>query len=246
MKAEHPYHYIDQSLCVGCGQCVTLCPMNAIHLEEGKASIDRDECAECGVCTRSRVCAVDAIRAGELSWPRTLRSLYSNPLAKHKGTQVYGRGTEETKTNDSQNLYGPGFIGVVIELGRPVLGARFSDVEQVVKKFASRGHVLPPSNPVMALVADPGVGSLKPEILQEKVISCIVEFILPESAAGELMSMLRELDQEVKTVFNVCVGIRADEAGRPRLKELFGPDIHSLPQVKVNVGMARGIREEYP
>jgi hypothetical protein len=210
-------------------------------LDDGKATIDPDQCAECGVCTRARVCPSDGIKMVKLAWPRSLRSLFSDPLAKHESTQVYGRGTEETKTNDSQNLYAKGFIGVIVELGRPVLGARFSDVEKVVKKFASRGYRVPPKNPVTPLVQDPAVGSLKPEILQEKVISCLVEFILPESAAGELMGMIGELEGEVDTVFNVCVGIPADDEGRPRLHEIFGPNVHSLPQVKVNLGMARGI-----
>ncbi len=88
---------------------------------------------------------------------------------------------------------------------------------------------------------DPDVGSLKPEILGERVVSCLLEFILPESAADELMTMVRELGREVQTVFNVCVAIRADEAGRPRLRAVFGPDIHSIPNVKVNLGMARDI-----
>jgi hypothetical protein len=169
--------------------------------------------------------------------------MFSNPLAKFKSTQVYGRGTEETKTNDSQDLYKEGEIGVIIELGRPVLGTRLYDVERVLKKFASRGYHLPPSNPVHWWVVDPAVGSLKPEILQEKALSCLLEFIVPEAAAGQVMEMVGELDKEVQTVFNVCVAVRADKTGKPRLQEVFGPGIQAIPNVKVNLGMARGILE---
>jgi len=172
-----------------------------------------------------------------------VRAMLSNPLAKFKSTQIYGRGTEETKTNDSQDTYREGEIGVIIELGRPVLGTRMDDVERVVKKFATRGYRLPSSNPVHSWVVDPAVGSLKPEILREKAISCLVEFIVPEAAAGEVLRLIRELDQEIRTVFSVCVAVRADKAGKPRLQEVFGPEIHSIPQVKVNLGMARGILE---
>ncbi len=241
MKKKQSHTYIDASRCGGCRQCVTICPMDAILADKLNVWIDPDECAECGVCTRSRVCPKDAIRPGELQWPRTLRALFSNPLAKFKSTQVYGRGTEEMKTNDSQDLYKEGMIGVVIEIGRPVLGTRLSDAERVVKKFTTHGYEITHNNPVKSLIQDPATGSLKPEILGERVVSCLLEFILPETAAEELMTMIRELDQEVQTVFNVCVAVRADEQGGPRLQQVFGPDIHSIPNVKVNLGMARDI-----
>lgn len=237
MTTDYAHRYIDQSLCFGCGDCITICPMDAIVLDN-KASIDADECVECGVCSRSRICPVDAIKEGDLKWPRVLRGIYSNPLAKHEGTEVYGRGTEGIKTNDSQNFYEPGTIGVVIELGRPVLGARFRDVERVLKKFKSHGYSLAPHSPVVALIEDPQAGSLKPEILPEKVMSCIVEFALPDNAADELMAIIRELGSEVDTVFNVCVALRADEAGGSPLKNLFGENIHTIPDVKVNIGAA--------
>lgn len=243
MKKTSPHCFIDDALCGGCAKCITLCPVGAIQYVDRKAFIDADECAECGVCTRSRVCPHGAIQPGKLEWPRLLRAMFSNPLAKFKSTQIYGRGTEESKTNDSQDLYKEGEIGVILELGRPVLGTRMVDVERVMRKFASRGYQLPKSNPVHSLVVDPKVGSLKPEILNEKAISCLLEFIVPESAAGEVLEMLHELDQEVDTVFSVCVAVRADSTGKPRLQEVFGEGIHTIPQVKVNIGMARGIVE---
>jgi Pyruvate/2-oxoacid:ferredoxin oxidoreductase delta subunit len=243
MKKNVAHCYIDDELCIGCRQCVSLCPMNAISVADGKARIDPAECAECGVCTRSRLCRTRAIRSGNLAWPRTLRALFSNPLAKFKGTQVYGRGTEESKTNDSQNIYPRGTIGVIIELGRPVLGTRLVDAERVVKKFAAHGYHIVDNNPVKSLIDDPKTGAMKPEILQERVISCLVEFVVPESAADELTTMIGELADEVETVFNVCVALQADEEGRPRLQAVFGADIHSIPNVKVNLGLARGVLE---
>ena len=236
-----PHRYIDRSRCVGCGQCVTVCPMGAIALADKKASINPDECAECGVCSRSRICPVDAIHAGNLAWPRVLREAYSNPIAEHETTGVPGRGTEGIKTNDSQHRYGRGSMGVFVELGRPALGARFRDVERVVKTFKAHGYDVVPHNPVADLIDDRKTGALKPDVLNEKVISCLVEFMLPETAADELMGIIHELAGAVETVFNVSVALRADEEGRPRLTQIFGPDIFSLPNAKVNIGMAEGI-----
>ena len=238
-----PHRYIDEILCIGCGECVPLCSMGAIHLGLEVSSIDPHECAECGTCLRANVCPEDAIQEGKLSWPRVLREVFSNPIAEHEGTDVPGRGTEGIKTNDAEGRFGVGSVGVFVELGRPVLGARFADAERVVKKFTTHGFPMIEENPVSGLVADPKTGALKPEILSEKAISILIEFIVPDTAAQELMTILGELSGEVTTVFNVSVALRAEEGGLSPLSDLFGSGIQSLPNGKVNLGLAQGIAE---
>jgi ferredoxin len=238
-----PHRYIDENRCIGCGECVPLCPVGAIHLGAEVSSIDPHECTECGTCLRAKVCPEDAIQEGKLSWPRVLREVFSNPLAEHEGTDVPGRGTEGIKTNDAGGRFGAGSVGVFVELGRPVLGARFADAERVVRKFTAHGFPMVEENPVAGLIADPETGALKPEILDEKAISILIEFIVPRAAAQELMTILGELSDEVSTVFNVSVALRADEDGLSPLSDLFGPGVQSLPNGKVNLGLAQGIAE---
>jgi len=158
-----PHRYINLSLCIGCGRCVPLCPMEAITLGDETSSIDPNECAECGTCYRAEICPVDAITPVKLEWPRVLRETFSNPLAVHETTGITGRGTEGIKTNDSQNRYKLGEMGVFIEVGRPVLGGRFLDVERIVKKFKAHGYEVIRQNPIAALIGDPKTGALKPE-----------------------------------------------------------------------------------
>ncbi len=43
--------YIDENLCTGCGICVEMCPVNAIHLDnENIAKVNESVCIGCGVC----------------------------------------------------------------------------------------------------------------------------------------------------------------------------------------------------
>ncbi len=50
---------VDKDLCVGCGTCLSICPCDAIAMQEGVAVIDADKCKGCGKCVK--VCPVDAI-----------------------------------------------------------------------------------------------------------------------------------------------------------------------------------------
>jgi ferredoxin len=239
---KFPHRYIDNEACIGCGKCYDLCPMGAIAFDgSDRSEVDPHECAECGVCWRSKVCPEDAIRQGKLEWPRTLREVFSNPLAEHEGTGVPGRGTEGIKTNDSHERYKRGEMGVFIELGRPALGARFYDAEKVVKKFRAHNYFVIAENPVSSLIENPETGELKKEVLQEKCLSILIEFILPADNGEELLEMIRELSGEVDTVFNVCVALRSDENNRSPFPRVFPYGTFSLPNGKVNIGLAEGV-----
>jgi len=52
-----PAAYPDK--CEGCGQCVEICPVDAITLVEGKSSLDREKCTGCASCVA--VCPTTAL-----------------------------------------------------------------------------------------------------------------------------------------------------------------------------------------
>ena len=43
---------VEVAKCTGHGNCVSVCPVDAVHMEEGKAVID-EKCIECGACVAS-------------------------------------------------------------------------------------------------------------------------------------------------------------------------------------------------
>ncbi len=51
---------IDKDLCIGCGACVGVCPVEALSLDdEGKSTVDADLCIDCHSCIGT--CPVEAI-----------------------------------------------------------------------------------------------------------------------------------------------------------------------------------------
>jgi NAD-dependent dihydropyrimidine dehydrogenase PreA subunit len=231
---------IDQELCIGCGQCVPYCPVRAIVSTGEKIEIDFDECVECSNCLRSADCPVDAIYQQELAWPRSVRSLLSDPLTVAEESGISGRGTEEMKTNEVTGRFRRGYAGVGLEIGRPILGARFYDVEKVARAVAVMGIEFEKINPTTGLMADPKTGKFKEDILNEKVLSAIIEFSVRQEQLPELFDVLAKVAQEVDTVFTVDLACRVNPDGSvPTVRYTRAAGLWVAPNGKVNTGLGR-------
>lgn len=49
---------VDAGKCTGCESCVSACPVEAISMKSGKATVS-DQCIDCGACVGE--CPVEAI-----------------------------------------------------------------------------------------------------------------------------------------------------------------------------------------
>jgi len=233
--------YIDQELCKKCLDCQPVCPMGAIVMKEKTVVIDYENCVECGVCLRFGICEEEAIKqVDEIPYPRIIRAVFSDPVQRHETTGVQGRGTEEMKTNDVTGLFQKGKIGFSIELGRPIGGAYLRDLEKVVRKVTSMGVEFAEDNPVVSLIANRTTGALKPEVLGEKVLSAIAEFLVPEEEALDFLGEMKGfLNSELDCVVTMSVISRADEDGASEfLQRLKDRGENVYPNGKVNIGMA--------
>lgn len=206
---------IDREICIGCEECIKYCPVNAIGMEGEHAGIDQNLCAECGNCFRVEVCPVDAIVRNDLLWPRTIRNIFSDPISVFQETGVSGRGTEESKTNDVTNRFKKGEVGFSVDVGRPNPGGvRLLEVEKICMEMAKLDVRFDPDNPVTYLMEDPKKGKLKEDVLDELVVSAVIEFKTPLEKCVEVVKALEKISHQIATVFSVGMISRVEEDGR--------------------------------
>jgi ferredoxin len=234
-----------------------------------RATINRDECVECYACfnglsqehlnpvfvravrkvfqaMRLRfdpepdVCPTAAFEPDELAWPRIVRRAFSDPRVPHESTGVHGRGTEEVKTNDVSGRVKAGEVGFTIEFGRPGVGARFRDIQKMTEALAAAGVAFEKKNPVTSLMSDVAAGTIREDILDEKVLSAIVEIKVPVERAEEIIRLVWDVEKQIGTVVALGVGVRCDAEGEedvvaPILEKLG----YTLERAKTNIGLGR-------
>ncbi|MEW6662512.1 MAG: DUF362 domain-containing protein [Bacillota bacterium] len=240
---------VNQEKCTGCGLCIPYCPAQAIKLINRKAHIDQEECLECGTCGRLRIvkCPQQALYENPAVFkrPRSIRKYFSDPMATHVETKVPGRGTEEVKTNDVTGRVTRGQVGIAIEVGRPSVAASYRDVEKITMALSRYQICYEEKNPLSHLMQDVSQGTFTEEAKQARVVSAIIEFVIPESQLEEILSTLMQVAKEIDTVFSLDLIARFREDGSiPSFPQLGQIGIQPRPNAKINLGMGRPIKEE--
>lgn len=238
---------IDKTKCGGCGECAEQCSLGDITHRRRDAKtgrfyyqINEDECVECGSCLRADVCKTGALHMPELEYPRNLRAHFSDPLVEHPGTGVRGRGTEEVKTLEVTRRLPDGHVAISCEMGRPAVGTRFSEVQKLTMALARLGVEFEPQNPCTQLMDDPHAGTFKKDVLNEKVLSAIVEMTLHLDMAPSVLQAIREVSGQVNCPFSVALISLLDEHKNTPATELLAKlNWVPRPNVKMNTGLGR-------
>ncbi len=233
---------IDYEVCSNCARCIPTCPVGAIYVDRSRkrVSIDQELCVECSVCYRSGVCEHAALVRPELTWPRSVRAALSDPVIVNPETRIAGRGTEEMKTNDVTGRYRRGFLGIGVELGRPGIGASFRDIEKVTRACARHAVHFCPQNPITTLIADTSTGDMNPDVLGERVLSGIVELVVPFEDAPAVLDTLREVSEELDTVFSLdVINLVEPDGSVPMFSLLEEAGFKPSPNGKNNMGLGR-------
>lgn len=241
-----------------------------------RATIDRDECVECYTCYNGMsqehlnptfvrtlrrlfgffrlrfdpepdVCPTAAFEPEELTWPRIVRRAFSDPRVPHESTGVEGRGTEEVKTNDVSGRIGLGEVGFTIEFGRPGIGVRFWEIQEMTRELARAGVRFEKRNPVTTLLKDTATGDIREDILDEKILSAIVEIKVPVERTEEIIRLVWDVEKRINTVVALGVGARCDASGEENIVapilERLGYRLH---RAKTNVGLGRTSNQPVP
>lgn len=237
--------YINQELCVGCGLCVPYCPVGAIKVENRKATIDSGACVECSCCKRSNVCRKNAIMQEDLKWPRVVRSVMSDVFTVFEDTGVSGRGTEEMKTNEVTGRFAPGWVGLALEVGRPVAACTFRQVQEISVALASTGLVeFEPCNPITSMMIDNKTGYFKEDILDERVYSAILEFPVKVEMLPEVLELCKKIAGQTSTVFSLDVAsVTADGQDKKVWDLIASAGVTARPNGKVNLGLGKPLHQ---
>jgi ferredoxin len=234
-----------------------------------RATVNRDECVECYACynglsqehlnptmvrtvrrvlkaLRLRfepepdVCPTAAFEPEELTWPRVVRRAFSDPRVPHESTGVEGRGTEEVKTNDVSGRVKVGEVGFTIEFGRPGVGVWFRDIQKMCWALAAAGVHFEKKNPITSLMTDVASGTIREDVMGEKLMSAIVEIKVGIERTEEIIRLVWDIEKQVDTVVTIGVGTRCDENGEENvvapILERLG---YRLERAKTNIGLGR-------
>lgn len=234
-----------------------------------RATVDQDECVECYACYNGMsreqlnpafvrtlrhifhlmrlrfdpepdVCPTSALEPGELAWPRLVRRVFSDPRVPHESTGIHGRGTEEVKTNDVTGRVKFGEAGFTIEFGRPGAGVRVHEIQVMTAVLARAGAAFERNNPVTSLMTDVSTGELRRDILNEKILSAIVEIKTTVDRVAEILRLVRDVETRLDTVIAIGVSTRCDEDGE---ENFVAPILESmgyrLERAKTNAGLGR-------
>ena len=237
-----------------------------------RATVNQDECVECYTCFRGMsnehlnpvmvrtirrigswfrwrfdpepdVCPTAAIVEQELSWPRIVRRAFSDPVVPHESTGVHGRGTEEVKTNDVTHRVGLGDAGFTVEFGRPTIGVRFWQIQQMTHTLAQMNITFEKRNPVTSLMTNTSTGDIREDILNEKILSAIVEFKTPLANVPPILRKIKEVAKQLTTVVAVGVSARCDAQGENSLEEMLRQEGFEFNRGKTNLGLGRASNE---
>ena len=246
-----------------------------IDLDSNRAKVNLDECVECFTChwgmSKERlnptmvrvvrgflkflrirfepepdVCPTNALVLPNLTWPRTVRLAFSNPLVSHESTGVHGRGTEEVKTNDVTDRLQEGEAGFTIEFGRPGVGVWFRDIDTMTRALAPLPIVFEKKNPVFNLMSNSSAGIIREDILDEKVLSAILELKSTLENVPQVLRVVEEVTPHLQTIVSIGVSTRCDAKGDSLLEPLLRREGYIAFRGKTNVGLGRQTKAASP
>ena len=105
--------------------------------------------------------------------------------------------------------------------------------------MAAARVVFEDGNPVTQMMADRTSGVIREDVLNEKVLSCIVEITVPLDDTARVLGVVKQICQAAETVISIGVSTVCDKAGNDPIRELLEKEGYHVGWAKVNLGLGR-------
>ncbi len=133
-----------------------------------------------------------------------------------------------------------GEVGFTVELGRPGVGVWFREIQEMAWELARAGVAFEKRNPITSLMSDSSTGTIREDIMNEKVLSAILEIKVPVERTEEIVQLIHGVEKRLDTVVSLGVATRCDADGEERvvapILERLG---YKLERAKTNAGLGR-------
>jgi hypothetical protein len=138
------------------------------------------------------------------------------------------------KIGDVTGHFRRGYAQLVVELGRPGVGARFRDLQNLVQAMAQAGYPYSGGRSINQVMADPAAGAVKPEVLDEKASRIAVSYTVPLSRVAAAWEAIQKAAAGLDTVVTVGLVRRAADDWTP-----VQAGLTVYPNGKTNLGLGR-------
>jgi hypothetical protein len=106
--------------------------------------------------------------------------------------------------------------------------------------LAKLGVRFEPKNPITHLMTDQSKGTLKEDLLNEKILSAIVEIKTAIETVPKVLDTITEVSKQIDTVLAIGCSTRCDENGEDKVLAPLLEDLgFTFVRAKTNLGLGR-------
>jgi hypothetical protein len=118
-------------------------------------------------------------------------------------------------------------------------------VEAIAQAVARLGVTFETQNPVTSMMADASTGKFKDDLLNERVLSAIIEFSVKLEQLPELFQILKEVSEKIETVFSLDLATKiAPDGSVPTDPYVEQAALWVARNGKTNVALGRPLAAE--
>jgi hypothetical protein len=110
----------------------------------------------------------------------------------------------------------------------------------MTRTLATNGVSFEKKNPITHLMTDVATGDLREDILNEKILSAIVEIKTSIDEVEKVLNIVQEVNHQIDTVIAIGISTRCDEKGEDNILAPLLNDLgYAYSRAKTNMGLGQ-------